>query len=242
MKQNAKKANDPNKRVTSYSARAIWTGFPSTIKWLQNQRSADKTLLERVEFHERDRGFNATIILLSAACLEGFLVECLNSYTIGNRFASKDTFEGRLDHAFLKRVSTAMFKDFPELFTLTLGKPLSELITDDNLIEGVEALRAFRNGIAHARPVIYQTCAEDLDDDVDYEMEGQYKTIHEYLEKRKLIYGHEDIFQSKIADHFAGLVRPYMEAVVPLLPVPQSDNVKMLAKMAFKTKSTSAKT
>jgi len=71
---------------------------------------------------------------------------------------------------------------------------------------------------------------------VDYEIESQYKTIHEYLERNKLIYRHEDIFQNAIADHFASLVKPYVDAVVPLLPMPQSDNVKVLVALAYKTK------
>lgn len=206
------------------------------VKWLQTDRNKVKTLAERMEFHERNRGINATIVLLSAACLEGFLVECLNSFIIGSRFVPQDTFEGRLDHAFLRRVSRATFKDFPELFTLTLGRPLEAAVDNKPLIDGVRLLFNFRNGIAHARSVVYQTYAEDLEDDVDYEIENQYKTIHEYLEQKKLIYRHEDLFKNEIADHFAGFVKPYIEAIVPLLPVPQSDNVKVLVALAYKSK------
>src|SRR5712671_147501 len=192
-----KKPDNSDKNVTSYSEHPIWTTSPATVKWLQKQRSTFKTEKHFAELNERLRGINATIILLSAACIEGFLVECLLSYAIGNRFSSKNTFEGRLDHAFLKQVSKAMFRDFPELFTLTLGKPLEQLITDKPLIEGVKFLFNFRNGIAHGRSVVYQTYAIDLEDDVDYEMENQYKAIHEYLEEKRLIFRDADLFKNK---------------------------------------------
>ena len=205
------------------------------VKWLQQDRNKVKTQAERIEFHERNRGINATIVLLSAACLEGFLVECLNSFIIGSRFAPHDTFEGRLDHAFLKKVSRATFKDFPELFTLTLGRPLEEALDNKPLIDGVRLLFNFRNGIAHARSVVYQTYEDDLEDDVDYEIENQYEKIHEYLKQRKRIYRHEELFKNEIADHFAGFVNPYIDAVVPLLPVPQSNNVKILVALAFRS-------
>jgi hypothetical protein len=232
----AKKPVTSNKKVICISDRAIWTTLPSMVNWLQQDRNKIKTLAERMEFDERNRGINATIVLLSAVCLEGFLVECLNTFIIGSRFASQETFEGRLDHAFLKRVSRATFKEFPELFTLTLGKPLEEAIDNKPLIDGVRLLFNFRNGIAHARSVIYQTYAEDLEDDVDYEIENQYKALHEYLGHKKLIYRNDDLFKNIIADHFAGFVKPYIDAVVPLLPEPQSDNVKILVALAYNSK------
>ena len=233
----ATKPESSDKKVISYFDRAIWTTFHSMVHLLQNDRNSIKTLAERIESNEKSRGVNATIVLISAACLEGFLVECLNSFIIGSRFAPKNTFEGRLDHAFLKRVSMATFKDFKELFTLTLGKPLEDLIENAPLIDGVRFLFQFRNGIAHARSIVYQAYIGDLTDDVDYEIESQYKAIHDYLEKKNLISGHEDLFKDKIADHFAGFVKPYIDAVVPLLPVPQSDGVKILVALAYKSKA-----
>ena len=221
---------------TSYHENEIWTAFPSTIKWLQSERGNKFILqLNGAQNYKRHRGMNATIILLSAACIEGFLVECLKSFAIGYRFSPKNTIEGRLDHDFLKRISTARFRDFPDLFRLTLGKPISELILRPELNEGVDNLIRFRNGIAHARSVVYETRADDLEDNVEYEIEKQYKEVHKYLEKENLVYRNEEIFNDKTADHFANLVHPYTEAVASLLPVPQSDNVKALIKFAFKS-------
>jgi len=220
---------------TSYHENEIWTAFPSTIRWLQSERKIIQTPIERAQNYRKHRGTNATIILLSAACVEGFLVECLKSFAIGYRFSQKDTIEGRLDHDLLKRISTARFREFPDLFRLMLGKPISELVPQRKLIEGVKVLIDFRNGIAHARSIIYETRAEDLEDDVEYEIEKQYKEVHNYLQKENLVYRDEEIFNDKTADHFAGLVKPYVDAVVSLLPAPQSDNVKALINFAFKS-------
>ena len=118
---NTKTSGQLDKPLTSYHESAIWTAFPSTIKWLQGERKKIQTPAERAQHYNRQRGMNATIILLSAACIEGFLVECLKSFTIGYRFSPKNTIEGRLDHDFLKRISTATFGQFPDLFRLTLG-------------------------------------------------------------------------------------------------------------------------
>jgi hypothetical protein len=79
------------------------------------------------------------------------------------------------------------------------------------------------------------THAEDLEDYVEYEIEKQYKEVHEYLQKMKFVYDNEDIFNNETADHFAHLVKPYVEAVVSLLPAQQSDNVKALIKFAFQS-------
>jgi len=227
-------AHKPKKKITTFHERPIWTAFPSTIALLQQSRKQNQTSKELAESYNSRRGVNATIILLSAACIEGFLVECLKSYTIGNKFASKDTFDGRLAHDLQNRVSTATFGDFQYLFILTLGKPISELISDKELLQGVRTLIDFRNGIAHARSVGYESDALDNDDYTEYYVEQQYKAVHEYLEKKKLAFNDEDFFSGSVADHFAGLLKSYLNAVVELLPVPQSDNVKMLVKFAFK--------
>ena len=225
---------DLNKKVASYFERPVWTAFPSTILLLQQSRPRNQIAKELADTHNSRSGTNATIILLSAACIEGFLVECLKSFTIGNRFASKNTFEGRMEHDFLRRISTARFRDFADLFTLTLGQPISELVSDKTLIQGVLALISFRNGIAHARSVVYESEDFDVDDYNEYTIDAQYKGIHEYLEKMKLVYQHDDFFNDAVADHFAKLVKPYLNTVVELLPVPQSDNVKSLVKFAFR--------
>jgi hypothetical protein len=227
---------NPEKKITSYSEYTIWTTFPATIKWLQKERDVFSTKNKSGEFYERLRGINSTIILLSAACLEGFLVECLSCYTIGVRLMEKNTLEEKAEHAFLKKVSESTFSKLPELFSLKLGKPLEELIKDKSLIEGVEIIFKFRNKIAHAVSPIYQTHVTDFEDDIEYEMEKQYKVIHDYLKKKKLIGQNEDLFQGKIADHFASFVKPYMEAVLRLLPPIQSDNVKTLVAQAHRDK------
>jgi hypothetical protein len=231
--------------IISYLETAIWITYPTTIMVLQSARGGDLKPIERAKFYERNRGINATIILLSALTIEGFLVECLSSYAVGYRFSDENTFEGRLDHDFLTRISTATFGDFPELFRLTLGKPLSECITDKTLLDSVRILIKFRNRLAHARSVVYavhdyefRNIHGDIDGFTHYEMENQYREIHEYLEKKRLVFDNRDLFKNDIADHFTGLVKPYIDAVIPLLPVPQSDYVKTLVASAFRTSIT----
>jgi hypothetical protein len=114
-----------------------------------------------------------------------------------------------------------------------MGKPLKELITDKNLIDGIHALIAFRNGLAHARSVAYHINENSSAGNTNFEMGSQYKNVHVYLKKQKIIFSDENIISNDIADHFAALIKPYIYAVVPLLPVPQSDSVKMLVSMAF---------
>lgn len=226
---------------TSYIEKTIWTAYPTTIKILQGTRGGELEPKERVTLFERNRGINATIILLSALTIEGFLVDCLSSFVVGNRFSNKNTFEGRLDHHILNKISTATFGDFPELFRLTLGKPLAECITDERLLNSVRILIKFRNGLAHARSVVYSVQDFDffnfigqIDGFTFHEIENQYKDIHEYLSENGLVWGDGDLFQNDIADHFAALVKPYIDAVIPILPVPQSDNVKTLIELAFR--------
>ncbi|MDB6112244.1 MAG: hypothetical protein JWR69_3994 [Pedosphaera sp.] len=231
-----KKKKGLPKKITTFSDNAIWTTYPLTVKWLREQRKAIGPIdMESFELH---RGVNATIILLSAACLEGFLVDCLKSYVPTNRFSERDTFEGRLDHDFLNRISRATFNDFPALFSLTLGNPPSERISDKDLIKGIQTLIDFRNGIAHARSVIHQSSIVGPEGDEDYEMEHQYYEVHKYLEGKDLIYGKQNLFSNKIADHFASLVKPYIDAVLPLIPPSQSMGLNMNLSLAYPHKTT----
>ncbi|MDB6122005.1 MAG: hypothetical protein JWQ71_998 [Pedosphaera sp.] len=231
-----KKKDNLAKKITSFSDNAIWTTYPLTVKWLQEQRKTMESFdIESIELH---RGVNATIILLSAACLEGFLVDCLKSYVANNRFAARDTFEGRLDHDFLNRISTATFNDFPDLFRLTLGNPLSALISDTDLIEGIRTLINFRNGIAHARSVIHQSSIVEPEGDEDYEIEHQYHDVHKYLEGKNLIYGQQNLFSDKIADHFASLIKSYIDAVLPLIPTSQTMELNMNVSLAYPANKT----
>ena len=227
-----KQGDQSDKKLASFSESAIWTAFPSMIKHLQATRIKPANVTERMQTFESQRGLNATIILVSATCIEGFIVDCLKSFLLGDQFASKDTFEGRLDHDFLERVQRATFDDFPDLFRLAIGKPLSELIADKDLIKGVQALIRFRNGIAHGRSFVYLTY-EDTEEG-DAELDKQYKAVHAYLEEKHLVWGRDEILNNKVADHFASLIKPYMEAVLAQLPIPQSDNVKASVRYAFK--------
>ena len=221
-----------NKKPLLYVENLVWNTFPKMVKWLQKERNACKSG-NHFNLQMQNRSFNATIILLSATCIEGFLVECLLSYTIGSIYLINDTFEGRLEHDFREKVSKATFDDFPDLFKIAMGKPLRHLIEEKNLIDGIQALIDFRNGLAHARSVAYHINENTSVGGTKFEMGNQYKNVHSYLKKQRIAFSDENIISNDIADHFARLVKPFIDAVVPLLPVPQSDSVKILVSMAF---------
>ncbi len=222
------KLNDT--KLLSYTENPVWISFPVTIIWMQNQRNKFNSLHD----FEKIRGINITIILLSAACVEGFLVECLMTYVIGNRFVSSETDEGKAKQDLYKRISQATFGDFRELFREILGKTISECINEPSLIEGILALIDFRNGVAHARSVVYEKFGNMFKNTETNKVGNQYKTVHDYLEKNKLICTQGDLFVSDISDHFSNLIKPYIIKVLSLLPSPQSDNVKTLVDIAFK--------
>ena len=245
MKRKKKAESDTaNVGYNSFSETSIWALYPNTINILQAQRLIPKTAIDRRDAYEKNRGLNATIILLSALSIEGFLVDCLSTFMPGSRIHLDDNFQSRLDFEFTKRVVNATFSDFPELFTLTLGKPLSKLIKDQSLVAGVLRLIDFRNGLAHSRPVVYlgldhefTTVDGATDYMTEYKMDKQYETVHAYLEARGLIFERQDLFRDDIADHFVGFVRPYMDAVLLLLPADNVSSVKHLVATAFRKPS-----
>ena len=226
----SKKNPKVNKPVLSSYAHHIWYTFPSTVAWIQRER--DKAMLNDDHFvmKTRYRGINATIILLSAATLEGFLRGCLESFT---KFSLLDypeeiiqptDFSGRLELDYLKRVSGASFGDFPELFHLAIGNLPSELITNKDLVAGAKALILYRNAIAHANPARYVSYNKPkLGCEVEYEISGRYKELDKYFKNHKLKFVGDDVlFQNEVADHFAALVKPYIKEVLSVLPKPQS--------------------
>ena len=231
MKHKAKKSDNSQKKITSSISHTNWTSLPTTIKWLQKQRKSFKTPNRIGNWLQRSRGVNATIIMLSASCLEGFFVECLESFVGPWEMYPNNTFQNRLTKDLGKRISVATFAQFPDLFKITLGQPLSESIEDLN--EGIRVLIDFRNIVAHARSTTYQSFDPPYSENEDYEVEKQSRTIHSYLKKKKLITGTENLFTNEVADHFASLVKPYINEVLTLLPPVQSDNVIHLVNYAY---------
>lgn len=219
------------KSVALAYSRPVWTTYPSTIQLLQLERGKFAVEKDDVPSQQKNKGINATIILLSAAYLEGFLVDCLLSFVQKNVFSNDDTMDGRLEREFLNRIQSATFSDFPDLFRLTLGDKIRDLlggtIQGDDLLTGIYALISYRNGLAHARSAQYNFF-ESASGDAPFELDRQYKEIHCYLGKKKLIKGQDEMLCDSVADHFAKLVEPYVKEVLSLLPVPQSDTVKSL--------------
>ena len=232
----------PEKDFTSFNELQIWITYPQTIRMLIENRISPKSGEERAENYCRLQGINATIILLSALTIEGFLTHCLTAMSCGSRFKPNDDFKSRLDYEFHQRATRATFNDFPSLFRIVLGKDPAELINDEKLIKGVRALISFRNGLAHSKPVVHFGLDHELQNHLgetdyltEYEMEAQYKPVHDYLMEAKLIFFEDDkIFTPEIAAHFYGLVEPYINALLKNLPKRGVADVKQHVKLAFR--------
>jgi hypothetical protein len=167
--------------------------------------------------------------LLSAVCIEGFLVECLKQQVI-EKNNTMGEFQARLKADFLNRISQATFRDFPELFRVVTGKPLRELVDDKTLTKGVRVLIDFRNGVAHARSTLLSSHDDD-EEEREYELDGHYEKLELYFKKNRLRYGTESVFTDIVADHFAGLIQPYISRLMSNLPV--SHTMNHLIKVAY---------
>src|SRR5580700_5455175 len=120
MTMKPKLKDTKGKNIAMAYSRPVWTTFPSTIKLLQRERNKFSAAKDDIVSQQTTKGINGTIILLCAAHLEGFLVECLQSFVPTNIFSRDNTMQGRLEREFLNRIQSATFNDFPDLFRLTL--------------------------------------------------------------------------------------------------------------------------
>jgi hypothetical protein len=217
---------------------SLWITFPSAIAFIKKNRDKRLPSSDTFRSYLESTGINATIILLSAASIEGFLSECLHSFSQSGPLNPKDTFQKRLDNDYFNRISTATFGQFVELFKVALGKPLSELITDKELLLDVVTLIDFRNGLAHSKSISYLGYTVPNSDKKEYELGGQYEKVYAYLKKKKLLIpernvGIQSLFSNKIANHFSGVIRKYMDEVVKVLPTEQGKAVRPMITMAF---------
>lgn len=236
------KKQKPEKEFNSFNESQIWITYPQTIRMLIENRIMPKTGKEWAENYYRIQGINATIILLSALTIEGFLTHCLTKMSCGSRFKPSDDYKSRLDYEFHQRAMRATFNEFPSLFRIVLGKDPAELINDDKLINGVRALISFRNGLAHSKPVVYLGLDHEFENHLgqtdyvtEYEMDAQYKPVHDYLIEAKLLFVEDDkIFTPKIAAHFYGLVEPYINALLKNLPKEHIGDVEHHVNLAFR--------
>lgn len=208
------------------------------IEWLQRERKS--ALKIDTTFGALSTGINSTIILLSASCIEGFLVECLLSFE--DAFDAKDTFLKRLRHDYYERVSKASYKEISKYFVLAVGKPLSELLEKKPIQKQIEILFRFRNGLAHGRSLEHRSYSEYGSDQNKWEFEtwGIYEDVEDYLIEEKLCskdrVGRQYIFSNEVADHFPALVEPYIRSVVSVLPKEQADRMQIPLVIAFKEK------
>lgn len=228
----------PDKPLTARRISSLWQTTPSMIEWLQRERKSAQKI--DTTFGMLHQGINSSIVLLSASCIEGFLVECLQSFEFA--FHAKDTFEKRLRHDYYERVSKSTFNEISGFFTIALGKSLSELMKKKPIHKDIEILFRFRNGLAHGRSVEHRSYSEYGSDQSTWEFEtwGSYKIVEQYLIEKELCskeqVGKQDLFSNGIADHFAALIEPYIRDVVSILPKEQADQMRVPLVVTLKEK------
>jgi hypothetical protein len=216
MRKN-KISKEETRKLNGVFTHPVWTNLPDTIKILQNSRTA-QTENGRIYKFPTICGINTSIILLSATCIEGFLVECLSLFTVETLITAGETINDRMLHDLRVRISRATFGDFQELFSIVLGKSLSELIVNEPLIECIQTLIPFRNGLAHGRSISFESYTDSETQTTETEIQQQYKVVYNYLIKNNLIIPSEHLIGNKVADHFAEQIFPFMNEVINVLP------------------------
>ena len=185
-----------NKRIAKYAVDTVWITLPSVIASLQESRSIQHPAKTILQSQFRHRGSNVTIVLLSAACIEGFLAECLESFA--DKLQAKETFAGRLNHEFLGRLATAAFRTKSDLFTIPLGKTLKNALDGKPIQKDVEILFSFRNCLAHANSVFYLHYEDNESDGMEFVLEGKYGLVRKYLFEKGLLTESLGFAESKI--------------------------------------------
>jgi hypothetical protein len=228
-----KKPKADERTPTGLLAMNVWIYYPATIHWIREERNKSLAL-QTFPLTANYKGMNATIILLSACCIEGFLSECLKSFA--NPFKPPTSLENRLERDYLETVNYAMLGDLPDLFRMPLGKPLKDLLNNEPLYKSFEMLSSLRNLLAHAKSVTYKNfdfyAMEVPVTDYKYELTGKQKALEDYLVKLKLIKRNELMLTHNVADHFGAFVKTFIEAVVPLLPEKNQKSMKILLMQA----------
>lgn len=211
---------------------------PETVRWIRHYRDKnahiDYLLL---------RGINAQVILASATCVEGFAAECLKSMIPQSRPSAK--LEAALADDFYSRISNAKgFSAVSDLYRVFNGATLLELLTNKRLVETLCALFAFRNCLAHGRSSecrAYHVGPEWFDFELEHS--GGYRTVEDYLIKKKLLAARLtaggsgwELLETKVADHFVDQLKPICMAIQGVLPQHVQKCVGDKMRMAFDEK------
>ena len=240
------------KKVEVQKTEHVWVTLPTVIDALKLSRQFQIETKLTVQKSFLSRGVNATIILLAAASIEGFLTECLEAF--GDRMLGHDKFDERLLHFYLSRVSWASIEDKCKLFNLPLGNTLGELMGDIPIQKDFEALCKLRNCLAHANSFHYSLYEFKENEMEFFPTKAEIKSVRKHLLEIGLltllppvppkeagdpaftITGIEEMFTNKVADHYADLSQKYMEKVIKLLPQPHKSSMKGMVDTAFGVK------
>jgi len=218
--------------IFSYDA---WHSYPSMIHWLREKRDVsinDPNFINTGIY----KGTNASILILSACVIEGFLFNCLN--TFANPYKPLSDMPSRLEHGYLDNLAKTFLGGLPDAFFVPTGKTLREHLNGNHLYETMEVLCHVRNCLAHSRPFVFQTfmfsgspTVVDPNWKDDFSSEGKIKIIEDYLVKQTIHKYKDDILTDKVADHFGDRLVNYIQDVLKVLP---TRNQKIVATMLAK--------
>lgn len=210
-----------------------WELYPQMIQWHQHHRQfVSRDLPGNPRIH-----INALLIMSSAVMIEGAISSLLLFYLRGpfSPFKSAITvldpvslFDERNRALLVKRIRSATWKDYKELFLTVTGKSLSEL--GGSSWDAVTHLFSFRNLLGHGEQLEIKGLWKPVEgrelDEVERSKDGLFK----YLEKQKFLqkprFGETigwSFLADDIADHFAGSARELLSQLSSNVPDTDED-------------------
>jgi hypothetical protein len=185
------------------SINPIYYCLPRAVEVLKQTR-------EQFGNNDTRAGINYMLVMASACYLEAVMERGLTEI-IQTLPPSAHPTDACLRRDLLSRIRQAQgINDYKELFLLATGVPLHELEHVKTHWEGLQALFALRNVLAHGRAITARIVFPP-DEAVPWseEYEGNYRKVHEYLLKCRVLTAPVDptslewfCLESEVADHF----------------------------------------
>ena len=185
------------------SINPVYYCLPRAVEVLQQTRV-------RIDNGETRAGLNYMLVMASACFLEAVMERGLTEI-IETLPPSAHPTDTSMRRDLLSRVRQAQgLKEYKGLFMLATGVPLNELLYMKERWEGIDALYALRNMLAHGRAITARI-SFPTDETMPWstEYEGSYKKVHEYLVKTGVLTAAVDpmslewfCLENKVADHF----------------------------------------
>jgi len=197
----------------------MWVCLPATICMLQ---SIKRSLCWAHETQQR-HGANYSLIVNAACFFEGILESGLGEL----KEKKSKSLPNELPESLKKKLRNNVgLRHYDGLFELLTGKGFGKTPTLAPFFEGLDALFAMRNVLAHGRAATFSYQSKLGDGGVEcipenQEMEGAYPKTQEYLIKKKLLSVEESkgvtmhtFLKDQIAEHFVLLT---LDAIISVM-------------------------